>query len=134
MQRVIVVGLGKLGLAIARTLAEQKVDVVGVDLSMHLVQEASSEIGAAVQADSTDLDALEAAGGRGASCAVVAIGDDFEASVLTTAVLRELGIPKVVARANSDREAKILRLVGATEVIYIEQEMGRRLALSLIER
>lgn len=134
MQRVVVIGLGKLGLAIARTLTEQRVDVVGIDRSMALVQEASNDVSACVQADSTDLEALDASGVRGASCAMVAIGEDFEASVLSTAVLRELGIPKVVVRANNEREARILRLVGATDIVYVEQEMGKRLAHSLIEK
>lgn len=134
MQRVVVVGLGKLGRAIARTLTEQKVDVIGIDLSMQLVQDASDEVAAAVQADATDLEAVEAAGARGASCALVAIGEDFEASVLTTAVLREVGIPKVVARANDEREARILRLVGATDIVFVEQEMGKRLAHSLVDK
>lgn len=134
MQRVVVIGLGKLGLAIARTLTEQRVDVVGIDRSMALVQEASTDVAACVQADATDLKALDASGVRGASCAMVAIGEDFEASVLSTAVLRELGIPKVVARANNEREARILRLVGATDIVYVEQEMGKRLAHSLIDK
>lgn len=133
MKRFVVVGLGKLGLAIARTLTEKKVDVVAIDLSMQLVQEASEDVAACVQADATDLDALDAAGARGASCAMVAIGDDFEASVLTTSVLRELGIPKVVVRANSEREARILRLVGATDIVFVEQEMGKRLAHALVD-
>lgn len=131
MQRVVVIGLGKLGLAIARTLTAQGVDVLAIDRSMALVQEASEDVAAAVQADATDAEGLETAGVRGASSAVVAIGDEFQASVIATSVLRELGVPKIIARANSEREARILRLVGATDVVFIEQEMGRQLALGL---
>jgi len=133
-ERVVVVGLGKLGCTIARTLAEEGTDVLAIDRSMEVVQRESDVLQAAVQADATDLEALAAAGAKGASAAVVAIGDDFQASVLAISVLRELGIPRLIARANNEREARILQLVGATEVVFIEQEMGRRLAQGLLQR
>lgn len=131
MQRIVVIGLGKLGVAIARTLNELHVDVLSVDASMAAVERAAPEVGAAVQADATDPESLRAAGAAGAAAAIVAIGEGFESCVLATAVLRELGIPRIVARANTDREARILKLVGATEIVFVEQEMGRRLAHTL---
>jgi len=132
MERVVVVGLGKFGRALVETLAQRGADVLAIDRDMELVQEAADSLPAVVQADATDLEALRSAGVRGASAAVVAIGDDFQAAVLATSVLRELGVERITARANSEREARILRLVGATEVVSIEQEMGRRLAISLL--
>lgn len=132
MDRVVVVGLGKFGRALVETLADRGADVLAIDRNMEVVQEASDSLPAVVQADATDLNALRSAGVRGASTAVVAIGDDFQAAVLSTSILRELGIERITARANSEREARILRLVGATEVVFIEQEMGRRLAISLL--
>lgn len=131
MKRILVVGLGKLGRAIAQSLTASGVDVIAVDQSMELVEDARDHVSAAVQADATDLDSLIAAGARGVTAAVVAIGEDFEASVLATSVLRELGIPQIVARANSSREERILRLIGATEIVFIEQEVGQRLAQRL---
>lgn len=132
MERVVVVGLGKFGRALVETLAQRGADVLAIDRDMELVQEAADSLPAVVQADATDLEALRSAGVRGASAAVVAIGDDFQAAVLATSVLRELGVERITARANSERKARILRLVGATEVVSIEQEMGRRLAISLL--
>lgn len=132
MERVVVVGLGKFGRALVETLAQRGADVLAIDRDMELVQEAADSLPAVVQADATDLEALRSAGVRGASAAVVAIGDDFQAAVLATSVLRDLGVERITARANSEREARILRLVGATEVVSIEQEMGRRLAISLL--
>ncbi|HLV60717.1 MAG TPA: TrkA family potassium uptake protein [Fredinandcohnia sp.] len=133
MDRVVVVGLGRFGRTLVETLAKRGADVLAIDRNMEVVQEAADELPVVVQADATDLEALEAAGARGASIAVVAIGDDFETAVLATSVLREIGVERIIARANSEREARILRLVGASDVVFIEQEMGRRLAISLLE-
>jgi len=133
MERVVVVGLGRFGRALAETLAEKDADVLAIDRDMEVVQETSEFLPAVVQADATDPEALASAGVKGASAAVVAIGD-FQAAVLATSILRDLGVERITARANSEREARILRLVGATEVVFIEQEMGRRIALSLLAR
>lgn len=130
--RVVVIGLGKFGRALAETLAEREADVLCIERHMEIVQELSDRLPAVVQADATDPEALAAAGVRDAGAAVIAVGDDFQAAVLATSVVRELGVARVVARANSEREARILRLVGAEDVIFIEQEMGRRIAFSLL--
>jgi trk system potassium uptake protein len=133
MKRYLVVGLGKLGRAVATTLTEAGADVVAVDQSLLEVERLRDEIASTVQADATDPEAMVAAGAKQADAAVVTIGDDFKAAVLATAVLRELGVGTVIARANNAREEKILRLVGASDVLYIEQEVGRRLAKQLLE-
>lgn len=132
LERVVVIGLGKLGRALAETLAEEGVDVLAVDKEMEIVQDLCERLPAVVQADGTSMEALDAVGVRGASVAVIAIGGDFQAAILATSILRELGVGRVIARANSEREARILRLVGAEEILFIEHEMGRRVALNLV--
>jgi len=133
MQRIVVVGLGRLGRAVAEALTAAGADVLAVDERLDEVERARDAVAAAVQADASDPQAMEAAGARGAAAAVVAIGEDFEASVLATSVLRELGVPRVVARAGSAREERILKLVGATETLSVEREVGGQLAKRLVE-
>ena len=82
----------------------------------------------AVQADTTDEAALRSIGIRNFDVAVIAIGNDLEASILATALIKELGVKKVVAKAQNDLHGKILEKVGADRVIYPEREMGVRLA------
>lgn len=133
MSRVVVVGLGKFGRSVAEALTAAGRDVLGVDASLAVVEACADTVAIAVQADATDPESLEAVGACHATTAVMAIGDDFEAAVLATSVLRELGIERIVARASSAREERILRLVGASDVLYIEHEMGRRLAERLTQ-
>lgn len=134
MNRVIVVGLGKFGRALVETLVQEGADVLAIDRDMEVVQQASDFLPAVIQADATDAEALASAGVKGASAAVVAIGSDFRAAAFATSILRELGVERITARVNSEREARILRLVGATEIVFVEQEMGRRIALSFVGR
>lgn len=134
MSRIVVVGLGKLGLSVAEALTEGRADVVAVDVSLDQVEQARDRVAVTVQADATDPESLRAAGVEGASIAVMTIGDDLKSAVLAVAVLRELGVPRIVARANNAREERILRLVGAHETLLIEQEVGQRLAGRLLAR
>ena len=69
---------------------------------------------------------------EGVSAAVVAIGEDQEASILCTAILKRLGVPLIVARANSELHGRILEMVGATRVIYVEEQVGEDVGMSLI--
>lgn len=130
--KYLVVGLGKFGTAVAEALSEGGADVIGVDNDMEHVEACRDKVGVAVQADATDPESLRAVGGAKAEVALVCIGTDFEDAILSVAVLREIGIPRVVARCNSPREARIMKLVGASDVIFIEQELGRRIAKRLL--
>jgi trk system potassium uptake protein TrkA len=102
-----------------------------LDENMALVEEIRDRIAVAAQADSTDPQALRAIGAAEVDAAVVAIGEDFEAEVLTVAVLKELGIREIIARVQTERERRILELVGATRSLFVEREMARRLAKTL---
>jgi trk system potassium uptake protein TrkA len=131
MRRYMVIGLGRFGQAVAEGLTRAGAEVIGVDRSLALVDAMRDRIAVAVQADSTDADALRAVGGESVDGAIVAIGEGFEAEVLTVAILKELGIKEIIARASNEREQRILDLVGATRTTFVEAEMGHRLAATL---
>ncbi|MGH7378938.1 MAG: potassium channel family protein [Candidatus Methylomirabilales bacterium] len=132
MKQILVAGLGRFGETLALTLEEAGVEVIAVDNDSDHVEAVKDRVTHVAQLDSTDLNALKAIGAERVDAAVVAMGEDFEASVLTTAALRELGVKQVVARANTEREARILRLAGADRVLFVEQEMGQRLGKALV--
>jgi len=129
-----VIGLGRFGLSIARTLIELEQDVLGIDILADVVQRNRDELPNVIQLDSTDEDALQQIGITNFDVVVVAIGQDMEDSILTTAILQELGVKKIVAKANSHQHGRILEKVGAHKVIYPERDMGIRLAHSLVAK
>jgi len=131
MKRFLVIGLGRFGRPLAEALTAAGAEVIGLDEDMSLVEAVRDRIAVAAQADSTDPQALRAVGAPEVDAAVVAIGEDFEAEVLTVAVLKELGIKEIIARSQTERERRILELVGATRTLSVEGEMARRLARSL---
>jgi trk system potassium uptake protein TrkA len=128
----VVVGLGMFGRSVALSLARMGQSVLGIDRSESIVQSVADEIDRAVCVDATDEQALAELPLRQMSCAVVAIGtESLESSILATALLAQMGLPKIVARSVGDLHARVLRAVGAHQVINPEVELGRRLALSL---
>lgn len=124
-----VIGLGQFGRAVAFGLAEQDKPVLAIDRDVERVQRVASEVDAAIAIDATDREALVDADIESISCAIVTIGSEsVEGSILATALLHELGIPRIVVRAMSDLQSRVLLQVGAHEVVDPEQEMGQRLA------
>lgn len=125
---VIVIGLGRFGSALARTLMDLNYEVLGVDANEDLVAAHSGILTHVVQADSTREAALRQIGAADAVTVAVCIGTDIEASVLTTALLDELGVPNIWAKAITEAHGKILQKVGAHHVVFPEAEMGERVA------
>jgi trk system potassium uptake protein TrkA len=125
---VAVIGLGRFGAALALELARGGTEVLAVDARPDIVQRLSGRLGHVVTADSTDPDALTEIGIADFNRVVVAIGNDLEASILTTALLTELGIRDIWAKAVSRQQATILERVGAHHVVFPEQDMGERIA------
>ena len=125
---VLVVGLGRFGSALATTLLERGHDVLAIDENLELVQKYSALLTHVVAGDSTDPELLAQVGAGDFDFAVVAIGNDVEASILTTASLADLEVPNIWAKAVSDQHRRILERVGAHHVVHPEQEMGQRMA------
>jgi trk system potassium uptake protein len=133
-ENVVVIGLGRFGGQVAQSLLRLGHEVLGIDEDPRIVQQWSDDLTHVVQADSTDENALLQIGIREFSRAVVGIGTDIEASVLTVLALSELGIRDIWAKAISAKHGKILRSVGAHHVIYPEVAMGERVAHLITSR
>ncbi|MGW5667655.1 potassium channel family protein [Micromonospora sp. NPDC003776] len=131
---IVVIGLGRFGSQLARSLAQLDHDVLAIDRSQERVQHWSTELERVVQADSTEESALRQLGVADFRRVVVAIGASVEASVLTVLALTELGIPQIWARATSEKHAKILDSVGAHHVVFPEAETGERVAHLIVSR
>jgi trk system potassium uptake protein len=127
-----VIGLGRFGQSVARTLVDMGYHVLGIDTDEHTVETMASVLGRVVQADATDAVALKALKIYEYDIVVVAIGDDVEASLLTTLNCKELGVRVVVAKAMSDQHGKALQRIGADKVVYPQRDMGARVAYNLV--
>lgn len=125
---VVVIGLGRFGTAVARRLLEQGTEVLGIESDPAVVQSLSSELPHVVHADSTDLSALRQLGVLDFSHAVVSIGSNLEASILTILNLSQMGVKDIWAKANDTQHGRIAERVGAHHVVYPEAEMGERVA------
>ncbi|MFE2752338.1 potassium channel family protein [Actinosynnema sp. NPDC059335] len=126
--RIAVIGLGRFGSSLARELTAHGSQVLGIDSDPALVQRYADDLTHAAVADSTDETALRQLGVHEYRRAVVAIGSDLEASILTTALLVDFDVPHIWAKANSRRHGHILQRMGAHHVVLPEHEMGERVA------
>ncbi len=126
--RVVVLGLGRFGESLARELVLRGTEVLGIDSDPALVQKYSDDLTHTAVADTTDADALRQLDVPGFRRAVVGIGTDLEASILTTAVLVDFEIQHIWAKAVSRQHGRILARIGAHHVVLPEHDMGERVA------
>ena len=127
-----VIGLGRFGASVAMSLQALGHEVLAVDLDEDRVKKLSDEVTHVVQADSTDEASLSALGLRNFDAVVVAIGGDIQANVATTLLLKELGGPFIIAKAQNALHGKMLERIGADRVVFPERDMGQRVAHSLV--
>src|SRR5688572_14438306 len=129
-RQVAVLGLGRFGSALARELARLGHDVLAVDSDERRVEELAAEVTHAAQADITDQEALQDLGLADFDTVIVAVSGQLEVSVLTTALLKRLGVRRIVSKAATDLHGSILQEVGAHRVVFPERDTGVRLAHS----
>jgi trk system potassium uptake protein TrkA len=134
MKQFAVIGLGRFGASVAKTLAEKRQQVLAIDINEEKVQEFSEFVTQAVCIDATDEKALKAVGIKDVDVAIVSVGDDIEASILITLVLKEIGIKEIITKAVTEEQGKVLEKIGANRIIFPERDMGIRLAASLISK
>ncbi len=130
--QIAVIGIGRFGMKLATTVARLGAEVIAVDTREHNVEEVKDRVAQAVIADCTDERAMRAIGISDVDVAVVAIGENLEMSVMSTVVLRRLGVSKIVARAVSQVHEQILKEMGASQIIRIEEQMGEQVAHWLV--
>ena len=131
MKTFVVIGLGRFGSAVATELAQLGHEVLAVDLSRDAVQQVADQVTHAVAGDARDPAVLRALGVRNYDCAVVALGDDVGSAALITLNLKEQGVKKVVCKAQSHVQRRLLEKIGADRVVFPEHEMGVKLAQGL---
>lgn len=123
-----VIGLGQFGRSIVKELADNGMDVIAIDNNEAVAKEVAAELPTTFIADSTDEKALKELGVSEVDAAIVAFGDNQEASVLTTVILRELGVKNIIVRVDDDYYVPIMKKLGATEVITPQKAAGSALA------
>lgn len=134
MKRFIVIGLGNFGLTIARTLEDNGCEVMGIDMNMETVQQASEYITKAVSVNINSREVLQDLMVKEFDGAVVSIGQDMAASILIALYLKELEIENIIVRALSDDHGKILEQIGVDEVIFPEVSVAVRLGKKLASK
>jgi trk system potassium uptake protein len=127
-----VIGLGQFGTSIARSLASRGAEVLAIDLNIETVEMLKDDVAYAVALDSTDDKALKAQNIQDMDAVVVAIGEDFEALLLTTVLLLEMNVKRLIARAANAHQRMILAKMGVKEILSPEDEVGRTVAETLI--
>jgi trk system potassium uptake protein TrkA len=133
-KQVAVIGLGHFGVSVATTLQDLGHEVLVIDSDEKNLQNVATQLPHALQADATNEDVLKELGIKNFDVAIVAMGSDVENSVLTTILVKSLGVKYVIARANDRLHGRILERIGADIVVYPELEMGVRTAHRMMIR
>lgn len=139
MERFAVIGLGRFGNRLAEKLSAAGADVIAIDRDPEIVEQIKDQVALAVSLDATDEQALLAQGIDKVDAAIVGIGQDFEESVLSTVILKQIGVKRVISRATTSVRGQILSRVGADDIVNPERESADRwcdrlLAPSVLER
>ncbi|KPK97609.1 MAG: hypothetical protein AMJ95_08290 [Omnitrophica WOR_2 bacterium SM23_72] len=132
MRQIAVIGLGKFGVSVARELCEKGAQVIAIDKNKERVEDLKHCVSYAATLDAVDKDALKSVGIQDIDIAIVSIGDDIEANLLATLLLKKLGVRKIWSRAISPLQQEILKALEVDEIINLEEEMGKIVARSLV--
>ncbi len=130
--RYLVIGLGTFGMKIVNTLTDQGAEVIAIDQNPDMVEAAKDVATIAIALNSTDESAMEAAEIEDVDAAVVALGEAQEEAILTTVILKRMGIHPIVARASNNLYGHVLKQVGADRIIIIEEQAGEDVAKKLL--
>ncbi|GBF32898.1 Trk system potassium uptake protein TrkA [Desulfocucumis palustris] len=134
MKQFAVIGLGRFGSSVARTLTQMGYDVLAIDSDENKVEELADVVTHAVTASALEETVLKSLGVRNFDVVVVAIGQDIQSNILVTLMLKEMGVKKVVAKASTELQGKVLQKIGADIVVFPERDMGERVARWLVSR
>jgi trk system potassium uptake protein TrkA len=127
-----VIGLGRFGGSICRTLVEAGVEVMAIDIEESRVNEFANIASHAVIGNSTNESVLKNIGIRNFDHVIVAIGEDIQASILTTLMLKEMGVKRITVKAQNDYHEKVLSKIGADYIVHPERDMGKRIAHKIV--
>jgi len=134
MKQFAVIGLGRFGSSVAKTLTKMGYEVLGIDIDEDVVNSMADSLTSSVKADILDEQALKTLGIRNFDVVVVAIGKEMQASILVTVILKEMGVKEVVAKARTELHGRVLERVGADKVVFPERDMGEKVAKALVSK
>jgi trk system potassium uptake protein TrkA len=134
MKQFAIIGLGRFGSSVARTLTQMGYDVLAIDTDENRVEELADVVTHAVTANALDDTVLKSLGLRNFDVVVVAIGHEIQSNILVTVMLKEMGVKKVVAKAATELQGKVLEKIGADVVVFPERDMGERVARWLVSK
>lgn len=131
-KQYVVIGMGRFGISVARTLGKLGQEVLAIDTDEEKLRYVADEVTHTLVADTTDTHVLESIGIKNFDVAVVAIGENVQANIMTTLLLKEIGVPFVVVKALNKMEGRVLEKVGADRIVFPERDMGKRIAHNLV--
>lgn len=132
MKKFAVIGLGRFGTSVAKTLAQKGQQVVAIDKNEDLVHNVMDYVTKAICLDAADEKAVRSVGIQDVDVAICGIGTDIEASILVTLILKDIGVPVIICKATNEAHKKVLEKIGATRVILPEMDTGMRIAETLV--
>jgi trk system potassium uptake protein TrkA len=127
-----VIGLGRFGTSVARNLFRLGQEVLAIDTDEERLKYVAEEVTHTLMADTTDVHVLKSIGIKNFDVVVVAIGENVQCNIMTTLLLKELGVKYVVAKALTKMQGRVLEKVGADRVVFPERDMGKRIAHNLV--
>jgi trk system potassium uptake protein TrkA len=130
--QIVVIGLGTFGMKVIHTLVENGAEVIAIDNDQSKIEQIKDKVSISLALDSTDETAMKVAQIENVDAAVVALGDAQEEAILTTVILKGMGIYPIIARAADSLYARVLKLVGADQTVIIEEQMGENIAKRLL--
>jgi len=131
MSQFAVIGLGRFGMKVALTLANDGNEVLAIDINERNIHEIQNYVAGTAIADATGTNVLKQLGIQNFDCVIVSIGEDLQASILTTLICKDLGVNLVVAKANSEAHKEVLERIGADVVVFPEDYTGQKVAKML---
>ncbi|QXM06353.1 potassium channel family protein [Crassaminicella indica] len=132
MKQFVVIGCGRFGSSVAKTLYGLGFDVLAIDANEDVIQGIADSVTHAVQADATEEASIKSLGMSNFDVAVITIGSNIQASIMATLIVKELGVKHVVAKAQNEQHAKVLYKIGADRIVFPERDMGVRVAHNLV--
>ena len=131
LKQIAVIGLGRFGMQVVKDLKDYDCDVLAIDESESLVDEAAQYATKAIQVNAMEKDVLLATGIQNFDTAIIGIGENLESSLTIALVLKDIGIPRIIAKAKDDKHTKLLEMIGVTKIIQPEIDSANKLVNSL---
>jgi trk system potassium uptake protein TrkA len=131
MEQIAIIGLGKFGMTVAKELSKYDCEVIALDSDETLVETCAPFVTKAIQVNVLDGDALEACGLANFDIAIIGIGENIESSLMVALTLKDLGIPKIIAKARDEKHAKLLEMIGVDKIMQPEIDSATKLVGSL---